>query len=73
MQLLQLREEAGQVSGLKERAEKAEAEVARLTKLTSINGGSPALPAGTKRFEDMNMEQQREWLRNDAAKTQMAA
>ena len=72
-QVLDLRREAGRVKPLTEENTKLKAEVARLTKLTSINGGSPALPAGTKRFEDMTMEQQRDYLRRDAEQSQMTA
>ena len=71
-QVLDLRREAAQVPVWKQKYETAQKEVERLTKLTSINGGSPALPAGTKKFDDMTLDQQRDWLRKDAAQTQMA-
>lgn len=67
--VLQLRREAGQVKGLKETISKHEAEIARLTKLTSISGGGPSgPPAGQKTFDQMSDGEQRAYLEREAAR-----
>lgn len=67
VEVLKLRREAAQAPGLREQVTTLKSEIERLTKLTQLNGGSPATPAGSKRFEDMSEAEQRDHLQRKAA------
>ena len=58
--------QAGKAQGLEVELGKAKAEIARLTKLTSINGGGPAAPSRTKTFDEMSESEMEATLRRTA-------
>ena len=55
--IIQLRQQAGKAQGLEVELGKAKAEVARLTKLTTLTGGGPSAVTPARRFEELNESQ----------------
>lgn len=67
-EILQLRRQAAEASGLREENTKLKAENERLNKLTAINGGKPNKQHSQgKSFAEMTIDEQRAHLRKDAA------
>jgi chromosome segregation ATPase len=65
-EVVRLQMAAAKTSELENENKQLKAELSRYQQLTSISGGSPTTHAGPKKFEDMSMEEQGDWLRRQS-------
>jgi len=65
-EIAQLRLRATSNDGLQEKLKTAQAEIDRLTRLTTLNGASPTAPSRQKSFEEMTTNEQLQWMDRQA-------